>query len=291
MNKFLKVIGGLVLASGVGIVAVDSVQDDALKRFEDIFNSNVLGMSATGKVLGSQPKVMLWAWQYPSDLKFIDSETVGVAYLSGKFILRSNSVIVEPRVQKLLVPNDTYMTAVMRIDVDHGKNAATLSDAQLEELTKKMISLLSTKKVQVLQIDFDALASERPFYRKLLTALRKQMPHDMPLSITSLASWCLGDKWLSDSKCDQVVPMFFSMGKDRQRMLNYLKEHAEFDSIPKEVCIGLSVNEPDVLAQLHEPTSVVYLFSSNGWESDRAKEWINKFQCGGSNWKELAKQN
>jgi hypothetical protein len=292
VNRVLKGFG--VLAAVIAIVVVALSFD----RMADWFGNRTGGqfgsaqaMNPQLKCLEGEPHVMLWAWEYASDLRSINPHKVGVAYLAGKFILRSDSVIVKPRIQKLTVPDGTFMSAVMRIEPDHANGGPSFSDAQLKDLTINIVSLLSKRKVQLLQIDFDARQSERPFYLKVLTELRKQLPYDMPLSITALASWCLGDNWLDDASCDQVVPMFFSMGKDRQRMLNYLQNHPDFASVPMQVSMGLSIDEPDVLAQLNGLTSTTFLFSSKGWESERAKEWINKIQSGGSSWKDLAKLN
>jgi Protein of unknown function (DUF3142) len=282
VNHILKVTGVLALTFGIALLSLDATHN---------FASSIPGTPTRLKRLDLEPRVMIWAWEYPADLNAIDKDKVGVAYLAGKFILQSDSVIVKPRLQKLIVPLGTFMMAVVRIEPDRAKNAANFSDAQLNALTNKIISLLSSKEVQVLQIDFDARVSERPFYRRLLSELRKQVPTDMPISITALASWCLGDNWLTDTNCDQVVPMFFSMGKDRERMVQYLQKDPEFKKFPKPISLGLSIDEPDVLAQLAQITSPIFLFSTNGWESDHAKEWIKKFQNGGSNWKDLAKLN
>ena len=54
--------------------------------------------------------------------------------------------------------------------------------------------------------DFDATRSQRPFYRDLLVDLRSQMPADLPLSITALASWCSFDDWLADFPSTKPFP-------------------------------------------------------------------------------------
>jgi hypothetical protein len=62
------------------------------------------------------------------------------------------------------------------------------------------------------QVDFDARASERPLYERLLHAVRERLPAALPLSMTALASWCQGDDWLSGLPIDEAVPMLFRMG-------------------------------------------------------------------------------
>jgi hypothetical protein len=54
-----------------------------------------------------------------------------------------------------------------------------------------------------IQVDFDATASERRFYRELVIDLRRLLPDSVPLSITALASWCLDDNWISGLPADE----------------------------------------------------------------------------------------
>ena len=63
-----------------------------------------------------------------------------------------------------------------------------------------------------IQIDFDAADSERDVYRRLLARVRAVLPRTVPLSMTALASWCVGDTWLDGLPVDEAVPMLFRMG-------------------------------------------------------------------------------
>jgi len=64
--------------------------------------------------------------------------------------------------------------------------------------------------------------SERDFYRALLQDLRAQLPDNVPLSMTALASFCIGDRWLEGLPVDEAVPMIFRMGADDKPIKNLL---------------------------------------------------------------------
>ena len=64
------------------------------------------------------PRLILWAWERPSDLSFIDPNEVGVAFLVRTIYLRGDRVIARPRLQPLNVPQGTVLTAVVRIETD-----------------------------------------------------------------------------------------------------------------------------------------------------------------------------
>ncbi len=240
-------------------------------------------------IFKKEPALMLWAWEYPCDLQFVNPKKTGVAFLVGRVTLTDGSVLVKPRIQTIKVGTGTYMMAVVRIETNRQK-PPIFSDEQLETLVVRVTELLSIKSVQALQIDFDARQSERSFYRRFLQVLVKRIPSSMPLSITSLASWCLRDPWIKDLPCNEIVPMFFSMGKDRKRMLSLLKSDYGLAKGPLTNSIGLSIDEPDVLAGLPALSKHIYLFSSKGWNTSQAIDWVKGFETGGARWQELVMQ-
>lgn len=235
-----------------------------------------------------EPSLMLWAWEYPCDLQFVSSKDAGVAFLAGRLYLTADSVLVRLRIESLKLNGDVYKMAVVRIETDQ-RQPPTFSQKQQEDLISKIIDILSIKPVQSLQIDFDARQSERSFYARVLQDLVKRLPVGMPLSITSLASWCLGDPWLKALPCNEVVPMFFSMGKDRERVLTMLKSDHSLLHLSAKTSIGLSIDEPDVLAALPKLSERIYLFSTKGWNTAKAINWVKNFQSGGTQWEVFAK--
>lgn len=75
------------------------------------------------------------------------------------------------------------------------------------------------------QLDMEAKPSQRLFYRSLVRQLRSELPPQIKLSVTALAWWCRSPAWLDDLGADEVVPMFFRMGKDSARLRDIV-EHS-----------------------------------------------------------------
>lgn len=237
------------------------------------------------------PRHMLWAWERPEQLKFVQVKDTGVAYLAATIhATRRKSdvgeqsspvqISVENRAQPLEVPPNTYLMAVIRIETD-----GTLS-ASDSDVVKRVINIIhATIKPQVsgIQIDFDARKSERDWYRTLLTSIRNDLPEHFYLSMTSLASWCLGDDWISSSKLpvDEVVPMFFDMGADTQPVKVGLESGRTFGH--RFSSIGIRANQSDINTLLGQASSKifngkprVYMFSHKAWNPDKAQKLIGE---------------
>src|SRR6185436_19659014 len=64
------------------------------------------------------PATVLWAWERPTDLRFIDPNRVGVAFLARTIRLKRDEVIIKPRFQPLNLPEQTKVIAVVRVESD-----------------------------------------------------------------------------------------------------------------------------------------------------------------------------
>ena len=216
------------------------------------------------------PPVILWAWERPENLEFLDPERYGVAFLAQTLILQNDEVVFRPRRQPLQVTPRTKLIAVTRIESlkTTGKEAA-LSDAQKAKIITLVLKTLELENVSAIQIDFDAASSERQFYRALLKDLRPQLPEQMPLSITALASFCLGDRWLQDLPIDEAVPMIFRMGADDKAIKNLLAAGNDFREPLCRSSYGMAIDEP--LEMKIDDSRRLYLFANHSWsEKDLA---------------------
>lgn len=206
------------------------------------------------------PPVILWAWERPEDLTFVDTEKVGVAFLAKTILLSGDRVIVKPRLQPLKLARGTKLVAVVRIESDP-TNKPTQSALQLQATAKAITDLSATS---VAQIDFDATVSERNFYRQLLTNVRRQLPSSTGLSITALASWCAGDDWLRDLPVDEAVPMLFRMGVEKNLFHRRLESGQRFESSLCRSTAGVSVDEPVNVPQVDR----LYIFNPERWTKE-----------------------
>lgn len=229
----------------------------------------------SGALLGARPAspeaarpetaVWLWAWERPEDLRFLEGrQDVGVAYLARTILVDTDMVTVRPRRNPLHVEGKTPLTVVVRIEVPRGHAPA---HSTLGEMVRQTTMALAGTRSTRLQIDFDARASEIPYYRELLIRVRASLPKDMWLGITSLAAWCASDpSWLSDPSfplpVDDVVPMVFSMGADASRVRTWLAVRGGFSVPACRGDFGFSTAEP---ASIPEGTRVVHVFSPSPW--------------------------
>ena len=156
-------------------------------------------------------QLTLWAWERPEDLRFLaDSpalqhlgtsaqdcstaapqhcSTVRVAFLDRTVSFDDGRMAVRYRQQPLLVSPDTPLMSVVRVET-RGRAPGIL---QADATAALVVKAVHAPRVTALQIDFDARKSDRTFYAAVLKSVRGRLPRDIPLSITSLASWCVDD--------------------------------------------------------------------------------------------------
>ncbi len=154
------------------------------------------------------PALVVWAWDRPEDLRFLPAG-VGVAYLDATAYLVGGRVDWRPRVSSLRLGEGVHAVPVVRIETT--PTTPTLDDAQRAELVRRLCGIATEQ--GALQIDYEAPLSQRGFYRRLLGDLRQRLGPEFPLSMTALASWCLGDRWMADLPVDEIVPMATASGK------------------------------------------------------------------------------
>ncbi|HSS19074.1 MAG TPA: hypothetical protein VLL54_03305 [Pyrinomonadaceae bacterium] len=216
------------------------------------------------------PPIILWAWERPEDLEFLDAQRFGVAFLAQTLTLTADDVIFKPRHQPLKVSPATKLIAVTRIESQ--KKTGTkpgLTVAQRERLVTLINRTLELPNVSAVQIDFDAVLSEREFYRSLLEELRQKVPSDTPISMTALASFCIGDPWLTDLPVDEAVPMVFRMGADDKKIKSFLLADNDFVEPLCRNSYGIALDEP--VTMKFKATRRLYVFADHSWtESDIA---------------------
>jgi hypothetical protein len=199
------------------------------------------------------PRIMIWAWERPEKLDFIDPREAGVAFLARTVTVRGDMVTVHPRMQPLVVAPGMAMMAVVRVASQDPQPAARIA------LERAILDATELHSVRALQIDYDAKASERDFYRGVIEDLRRVLPGSMPLSITALASWCEYDDWISGLPVTEAVPMLFRMGAEPYRGAGELRAGKCQSSI------GISTDEP--LAELPRGRRV-YIFHPRSWSRE-----------------------
>jgi Protein of unknown function (DUF3142) len=262
------------------------------------------GHGSRGGTSDHLPSVIFWAWERPEDLRFLRPQQAGVAFLAKTILLPSpaggtggtNSIadfVVRPRLQPLRVATGTPLIAVVRIEAPPvGRSPAAepvMSFEAREKIASEIAVLQAIPSVRAVQIDFDATAGQRAFYATLLQDVRGKLPTGVSLSITALASWCLGDPWLAQlppGTIDEAVPMLFRMGVDTSNVARFLRSGEKFPVAACRNVLGISTDEPlsrDLLARrlFAIPKSGrekrVYVFAPRPWTASTAnailQEW------------------
>jgi hypothetical protein len=210
------------------------------------------------------PQKILWAWERPEDLRFLDAQKFGAAFLAQTLILERNEIIYKPRRQPLEINEDVYLIAVTRIETSKisGKRPA-LSPEQQTKLVNLVQQTLNRPNVRGVQIDFDAVASERDFYRRFINELKSSLPENVSLTMTSLASWCVGDAWFNDFPVDEAVPMAFDMGADDEKIRSFLANENDWREPLCRGSYGISLDDP--LNVKLQPNRRIYYFKSSTW--------------------------
>ena len=208
------------------------------------------------------PRIVYWAWERPEDLRFLDPRKEGVAFLASSVELLPGSVHVEPRMQPRDLPPGIQLVAVVRI-FSHADRPPALAAEQRSETLEALLAATRAPSVSALQIAFDARTSERGFYAQLLYELRRELGPAYPISMTALATWCIGDRWIRELPVNEAVPMLFSMGSEEVLIRNYLGSTGTF---PEPLCrgsLGISTGKwwPN---PIHSRTRV-YVFHNGPW--------------------------
>jgi hypothetical protein len=203
---------------------------------------------------------MLWAWESPQDLRFLD-QGEGVAFLSGELHLEGESTRWQPRRNPLRVNPSTTLMAVLRVET----HAAVLNDQQRRDLIQRSLQCLSQPGVLGLQIDFDATQAERSWYTQALRDLRTAMPEQAPLSMTALGSWCYEDPWIADLPVDEAVPMLFRMSVGEPGIRRRLSRGEDVAVPLARHSWGVSTDE--ALPKLRKGRRI-YVFHPGPWRKD-----------------------
>jgi hypothetical protein len=216
-------------------------------------------------VYSQQPTKILWAWERPEDLRFLDTKEFGVAFLAQTLYLQNDDVEFRPRRQSLELAKGTYLIAVTRIETKKDKTRPTFSAEQKKRIVSLVKNTLELPDVKAVQIDFDVVASERSFYREVILDLKKELPENTPFSITSLASWCVGDTWFKDLPIDEAVPMAFQMGADDKAIRDFLQKGNDWNEPLCRGSYGIALDEP--LKVEFKPNRRFFYFSQKPWRA------------------------
>jgi hypothetical protein len=187
------------------------------------------------------------------------------AVLQRHILLTGDSALTRPRMRWPLMPAATQVTPVLHVEV------STVNPPVNMEASRAMIvaALLDAAAVSTsgwVQLDMEAKPSQRTFYRSLVGQLRDELPSRIKLSVTALAWWCQSPAWLDGLAADEVVPMFFRMGRDGAAMRALLEQSpASLHASCRAGSAGFSPQEP-FGRQIVERYRKIYWFDRHAWK-------------------------
>lgn len=217
------------------------------------------------------PMLMFWAWERPEDLRALDPSRAGVACLCQTLVVDAGKVRRIPRRQPLRIPDGCQVVAVTRIEV-HAPLSGSSVPGIIEALTG--LILASAKgPVAGIQVDFDARTSERVLYRCLLERLRSRLSKGLPLSMTALASWAMGDGWVRGLPVEEIVPMCFRMGADTALVRERLGYRLDFTLPEARKAVGVCLQEPLpwIPGSAARPRRI-YVFNLKAWDGPQVRQ-------------------
>lgn len=223
------------------------------------------------------PQIILWVWERPENLLFINDQNIGAAFLAGSVVFTDTEIILTPRKQPLSVNPETKLISVVRIDNLIKNKEILLTDYHFYQTADFIRKVCSQKNTIGCQIDFDAKKPEIDFYKKLIKKIRKEIPAPAILSITALVSWCDGTNWLRNLPIDEAVPMFYQMGPDDYLIRRNLVGKSFMRAKMCQKSIGISTDEP-LPDEKYIKNRRIYIFNSERWNNDNFSDIMGKVE-------------
>ena len=161
------------------------------------------------------PGEVWWYWDRPAAQLPLPAKGVGAAVVTTHLIFSGESFVRQPRRSALRLPDDVITVPVIHVEVDPARPFAG-NAAQRDVLRDAVVDVARRgSSIGWVQLDFEARRSQRQFWRAGVVAIKAALPAGVRLSVTALASWCYGDRWLNDVAVDEIVPMYFRLGRAR----------------------------------------------------------------------------
>lgn len=156
------------------------------------------------------PPAIVWMWK---DASVPSWSTSRVAVVDRHILLSGDRISQRRGAQPRRLPKEASVIPVVHVELDLLRPAANLRTASpliIEAMHKAARATTSGW----VQLDLEARPSQRADYRTLVADIRAALPANIKFSVTALAWWCRSPAWLDGLAADEVVPMFFKMGRD-----------------------------------------------------------------------------
>jgi hypothetical protein len=225
-------------------------------------------------------ETVLWLWDRPQAVSDLPAGAA-VAYLHATVKLSGETAAIAYRRWPLRLPADTDAMPVVHIAFDN------LVPSPINALQRRTIRAALDHAVRYshsdwIQLDFEARLSQRSTYLALLRELQPLRTGPVhgssernidakpgrKLSVTALASWCMNDGWIDPALVDEIVPMYFRMGRDGAAVSSALRRNGVAGVAACRNAAGYLFGEPQpYLAGLRRR----YVFHPRSWTKQDAR--------------------
>lgn len=206
-----------------------------------------------------------WLWK---DAPIPAFSRAAVAVVDRHVWLAGDKVLVRPGAQPRRLPPGTRVIPVVHVEIDvlHPPRSLGAARATVLDAVDRAARASTSGWVQ---LDLEARPSQREDYRALVAEIRARLPREVRFSVTALAWWCRSPAWLDGLAADEVVPMFFRMGRDNAPLRAIVAtQPGVLHPLCRAGSAGFSRQEafaPEV-AERYRRT---YWFDERGWKESR----------------------
>lgn len=203
-----------------------------------------------------------WLWK---DAPVPAFSRAAVAVVDRHIWLVGDKVLVRPGARPQALDHATKVIPIVHVEIDFLNPPTSLRQAGPVVLDA-MRSAGRASTSGWVQLDLEARPSQRADYRDLVHDIRAALPRDLKLSVTALAWWCRSGPWLDGLAADEVVPMFFRMGRDNAALRGVVaRQPAALHPLCRAGSAGFSRQEafPAEVAARYRRT---YWFDETAWK-------------------------
>jgi len=212
------------------------------------------------------PVKLAWLWD-GADAP-ADPETQA-AVVVQQLLLTGDELRVRPRPRAPALAPRTPVTPVVHVEISTVRPPADPARYQ-HAIVHAVVQAAQLSNSGWVQLDMETRASQRAFHRAVIAELRRALPRDIRLSVTALAWWCRDPTWLDGLAADEVVPMFFRMGRDTPALRGIVaSEPQRLAPLCRSGAAGFSVQEPfhhETIARYRK----TYWFDNHRWQQELA---------------------
>jgi len=151
-----------------------------------------------------------WVWDHQAPPLQARAWAVTVTQIQ----LDGASLTERPRGRALPPAAGRKVIPVVHVEPAPHQAPAPLNATQRHAIAERVVSAAAGSTSGWVQLDFEARPSQRDSYHALIREIRAALPATMKLSITVLAWQCRSAAWITPLAADEIVPMFFQLGRD-----------------------------------------------------------------------------